>query len=100
MCGSGKKAARKVAAATLKAAEMQAANDRLQAQGALQTLSTQIAQKRASEQAAESLSRPQQQIDVTLATDTPAPELDPTTGRRKTVRSTFQSRTNGAGISI
>jgi len=100
MCGSGKKAAKRIAAATLQSAEMQAKNDRLQAQSAAQALETTIAQKRAADAAAETLSRPQEQVDVQLAADVAPAEVDPSTGRRITTRSKFQSKTNGAGIRI
>lgn len=97
---SGKKAARIQAKATLEAANMQAANDRLIAQAAQQSLETTLAQKNASDKAAELLSKPQEQIDVQLAPDAPAAEIDVTTGRRKTTRSRFQSAKSGSGIRI
>jgi hypothetical protein len=96
----GKKAAKRQAAATLKAAEMQAANDRLVAQAAQQSLETTLAQKNAADKAAELLSKPQEQIDVQLAPDAPAAEIDVSTGRRRTTRSKFQSASTGSGIRI
>jgi alanyl-tRNA synthetase len=98
--GGGKKAAQIGADATLKAANMQAGNDRLLAQAAQQALETTLAQKRASDKAAELLSKPQELIDVQLAPDAPAAEIDATTGRRKTTRSKFMSSTSGSGIHI
>lgn len=98
--GSGTKAAKIGADATLKAANMQAGADRVNVQGAQMALETTLAQKNAADKAAELLSKPQEQIDVQLAPDAPATEIDATTGRRRTSRSRFQSRVTGSGINI
>jgi hypothetical protein len=98
---SGKKAARIQAKATTDSANMQAASDRVVAQGAQQSLETQLAQKLASDKAAETLSKPQGQIDVQLAPDANVAEVDPVTRRRKTTRSRFfRNNSPSSGISI
>lgn len=93
--GSGKKQA----AATMKSAEMQAASDREATRGNALTMQTQIAQSRASDQAAELLNKPQKGATVILSPEEDTPEIDPETGRRKTARSSFFS-TPSTGINI
>lgn len=96
----GKKAAKIQAAATLEAANKQAANDALMSQAAQQGRETLVAQNAAAQKAAELLSKPQELVDVQLAPDAPA-EIDPGTGRRKTVRQTYNvNRPSGSGIKI
>lgn len=90
--GMGKGAAKIQAKATLDSANMQAASDREVARGAIQSMSTQIAQKRASDVAAESLSRPQEGPTVILSPEQEAGKIDPSTGRRRTRRSGFFSQ--------
>jgi len=89
--GSANKAAKQQAQATLTAANMQANNDRLVAQAAVQSQQTMIAQKQASDKAAALLSVPQGQVDVQLANDANSPTIDPTTGKRRTSRTPFLS---------
>jgi len=95
-----KKAAKISAAATLKAANDQAAADRLAAQQAQIGVETTIAQSRAANAAAELLNVPMQQAEVDLA---PLEQTvaDPTTGRRRPQRVAFQTnRGGGSGIQI
>lgn len=94
--GGGKKQAK----AIRDSAEMQAKNDRLAAQAAQQGLESTVAQDKAARIAAETLSRPAEKIDVQLAPSVPEAEIDPTTGRRRTVRSSFTSKTASSGIKI
>lgn len=99
--GSGKKDARAQAAATEKAAASQSRSDRLVAQSVQQSRETMLAQNKASQYAAELLSKPQEQIDVQLAPDDPAAEIDENTGRRRTTRSSFMSAAqSSSGIKI
>lgn len=98
--GSGKKAAKIQANATLEAAELTAASDRLAVQASQQALETGIAQKAAADRAAEILRQPQEQIDVQLAPAVEEATIDESTGRRKTRRSTFQRSTKSSGIQI
>lgn len=98
--GGGKKAAKKIAAATLASANMQAANDRLVAQASQNATETMLAQKVASDRAAELLSRPQDTVDVQLGTGTDAPAIDPETGRRRTTRSKFTPKRPSTGLSL
>lgn len=100
LTGSGKKAAKISAKATMASAEMQASSDRLAAQSAVSAQQTMIAQQAASARAAETLSTPQERVDVQLATDDAPAEIDPTTGRRKTTRGAFQTAPGSAGIRI
>jgi hypothetical protein len=91
--GDGKKAAKEQAQATLTAANMQANSDRLVAQAAQQSQETMLAQTKAAEAASELLSTPQDQVDVNLAPDSHVAEIDPTTGKRRTTRSTYTTKT-------
>lgn len=93
--GGGKRQAE----ATMKAAEMQAGADREAIRGNTLTMSTQIAQKRASDVAAELLSKPQEGANVILSPDEDAAEIDPESGRRKTVRSQFFN-SSSTGLNI
>lgn len=101
MCGDlfGKKAARRDAAATLKAANDQAAADRLAAQALQQSREGQLAQIQASDRAGELLDVPMEQVQVDLAVG-PEGEIDPITQRRRTARSGFMSAKPKAGIQI
>ena len=97
---SGKKAAKKQAAATMEAARLEAASDRENARAAQLTTETMIAQNKAAEDARTLLSTPQDQIDLDLAS-TPAAEVDPVTGRKRSARSSFMSsKSPGSGIKI
>lgn len=87
--GIGKGAAREQAAATLKAAEMQAKSDRENAQAATLSMQSMLAQKKATADAAELLNKPMEQIDVALAPDSGTAVIDENTGRRRTPRSRF-----------
>lgn len=98
--GSGKKAARKQAAATLTAANMQAASDRESARAAVLNMQNMAAQSRAADVAAEKLSRPQPKVSVTLAPETEIPEIDPETKRRRTARDAFFRQSAPSGIRI
>lgn len=99
MCfSSGKKAARIAADATLQSAEMQAQADRYNAQAAEYAMETSIAQDRAAKQAAEMLTKPQEQVEVYLGPEQSA-EIDPDTQRRKTARSKFNI-TRSSGVAI
>jgi len=96
----GKRNARIQAAATLKAANDQAAADRLAAQQAQMGIESAIAQSRAAEAASEKLNIPMDQVEVDLA---PQDEgvIDSATGRRRPQRVAFQAnRGSGAGINI
>lgn len=97
--GSGKKAAEIQADATLQSAELQAASDREAARGSALTIQTQIAQERASDQAAELLNTPQEGPNVILSPEQDEPDIDPETNRRKTARSQFfNQRSSGLNI--
>lgn len=97
--GSGTKAAKIQAQATMASANMVAASDRENARASVNSMQTQIAQKHAGDMAAELLSRPQEGADVLLAAPTEAPALDPITGRRRTARSRFFApKTSGLSI--
>lgn len=96
----GNSAAKRQAKATMDAANMEAANLRLQAQSAVQQQETMIAQDKAATAAAELLNTPVGQVEVQLASGATSPiEID-ATGRKKTARSLFQSKPPGTGISI
>lgn len=97
--GGGNKAAKRQADATLKAAEMTAASNREAARGATLSMQTQLAQKRASDQAAELLSTPQEGATVILSPETDAPEIDEVTRKRKTVRQQFFN-TPSSGLNV
>ncbi|NRB01602.1 MAG: hypothetical protein HRU32_17670 [Rhodobacteraceae bacterium] len=94
--GSG--GSKRQAEATLKSAEMQAAADREAVRGNTLAMQTQIAQKRASDQAAELLSTPQEAANVILSPETDEPDVDPVTGRRRTTRSRFFNNYTGLNI--
>lgn len=94
-----KKAAKISAKATMDAANMQAKADREAVRGNTLTMQTQIAQERASDLAAELLNKPQKGANVILSPDEDAPEIDPETNRRKTVRSQFFNAAS-TGINI
>ena len=97
----GMKAAKLQAKATADSAALTANSDRVVAQGAQQAMETQLAQKIATDKAAEVLGKPQGQIDVQLAPEAAVAEIDQATGRLKTTRSTFTGkRAAGSGIRI
>lgn len=98
--GSGKKAAKIQADATLKAANLQASSDRENARAATLTMENMAAQSRAADQAAEKLSRPMGEVNVLLAPETETPELDPETKRRRTARTPFFKQPSSSNIRI
>ena len=83
-----------------KQAATQAKNDAFAAQAASQAQTTALEQQRAAAAASDLLSRPQEQAEVQLGEDTPAAEIDPNTGRRRTARSSFRSPVRTSGIQI
>lgn len=89
-----KSAAKRSADATLKAANMQAQSDRDVARATVQSMETQIAQKKASDYAAEVLGVPQEKPTVLLSAQTTPDPVDPVTGRRKSTRSQFFKNTS------
>lgn len=89
----------KAAKAQRKAAEAEAANDRLMAQAAQQQREASIAQQKASSDAATLLDRPVEPVTVQVGEQANAP-VDPTTGRRRTPRSQFQISNPGSGLRI
>lgn len=98
--GKAKKAAKIQADATLKAAEDEAAANRVAAQAAQANKETLIAQTAAAEAAREKLARPMEQVDVTLATPDDA-EIDPVTKRRRPTRASFMSApSSSSGLNI
>lgn len=93
-------AAKRQANATREATAKAVQSDLIAAQAAQASRETAIAQQAASSAAAELLSQPVDQVDVNLAPQLNA-EIDATTGRRRTARSAFMSRSSsGSGISI
>lgn len=98
--GGGKKAARRQAEATLKAANMQASSDRENARAATLNMENMAAQSLAADRAAERLSRPQQEVSVLLAPETETPEIDPETKRRRTARTPFFKGSSPSSIRI
>lgn len=86
-----KKASKRIAKATMEAANLQAQSDRWNAQAAQYAQETAVARDRAATQAAELLTKPPEQVDVQLGPDASA-ELDPQTGKRKTARAKFNMR--------
>jgi hypothetical protein len=94
------KAAKKQAAATTKAAELQAQSDLLAAQQSQASTETMIAQDKAAKAAAEMLSTPTEQVDVSLGSNAdPGTTVDTATGKRRTIRQTFQAPAT-SGIKI
>lgn len=94
--GGGSK---RIAEATLTSAEMTAASDREIARAATLAQQTQIAQRRAAEDADELLSKPQEKANVVLSAPQEAAEVDPFTKRRKTRRDQFFNSSN-TGVQI
>lgn len=93
-------AAKRQAAATRDATAKAVQSDLMAAQQAQASRETAIAQQSATAAAADLLAQPVDQVDVNLAPQLDA-EIDTTTGRRKTPRSAFMSRSSsGSGISI
>ena len=88
------------------AAEEQARQARMVAAGQNQASEAAIAQQKATQQAQDLLSKPAETTSVALGTNTAAiATVDPVTGRRRTVRSTFQlaaggGASSGAGVSL
>lgn len=89
--GGAKKAAKKQAKAIKEAAELEAKQHREAARGAQMATETMLAQDRASKAAAELLKRPQEEVEVELASRGGDDEFDPVTGKRRTTRSTYTS---------
>jgi len=99
--GSGKKAAKIQAKATMDSANMQASADREVARSAVQTQETMIAQHVASKMASDILSKPQGQVDVQLSPDATNATVDPATGRKRNVRAQYRMKPSaGSGIKI
>lgn len=84
-----------------KALEEQARQTRLLAQANQQSLESQIARQKASEDAKALLDVPMETTDVTVGEQAAAPTLDEATGKRRTTRAKFQfsgaSGTSGLG---
>lgn len=77
-----------------------AMNDAYSAQSAAQAKTSAINMDNAAKAAADLLAQPVAKAEVSLSEATPAAEIDPTTGRRRTTRSSFQmNRTSGINIS-
>jgi len=94
--GSG--GSKRQAKAIEKSAEMQAAADREAVRGNTLAMQTQIAQKLASDRAAELLSEPQEAPNVILSPQTEELEVDPETGRRRSTRARFFNNSTGLNI--
>jgi hypothetical protein len=95
----GNKTAKRQAAAMEAQARSQAKNDLFAAQGASQAKEASIRMDQAAKAAAELLAAPVAKAEVMLSEDVPAAEIDPTTGRRRTTRSSFQlARRSGINI--
>lgn len=95
----GNKTARRQANAMEAQAKSQAQNDAYTAQAAAQAKTSAIAMDQAAKAAAELLAQPVEKAQVALSEDTPVAEIDPTTGRRRTTRSSFQiNRTSGINL--
>lgn len=91
-----KNAAAQQAAAIKEQSSMTAQANRDAAQQAQRTQETMLAQKSATERAAELLSVPQADADVALAAQ--SEEIDPVTGRRKQPREAYTA--SGSGLNI
>lgn len=91
--------ANKAAKATRKVAEQEAYNDRLMSQAAQQAREQSIAQQKAAEQAAATLARPVEEVSVQVG-EAQADEVDPSTGRRRTPRSSFQMQRPNSGLRL
>lgn len=95
----GNNTARRQAKALEAQAKSQAQNDAYSALAAAQAKTSAIAMDKAAKTAAELLAQPVEKAKVTLSEDTPVAEIDPTTGRRRTTRSSFQiNRTSGINL--
>lgn len=90
------------AASAKEAAAQQAQDQRDAAQAAQQGRESDIARNVAQEKAKDALKRPNEVVDVTLASDVQNDsEIDPDTGRRRPVRAGFMaSKQQNSGISI
>lgn len=98
MCFGNKTAKRQAAAMEAQARDT-ARNDAFSAQAAAQAKTSAIQLDQAAKQAAEMLATPVEKAEVALSEDTPVAEIDPTTGRRRTTRSSFQmQRTSGINL--
>lgn len=93
-------AAKRQAETARQNAERQAQQDRLSAQAANQSREAVIAQDKATMAASELLAKPVDQVDVQVGEATPAAEIDPNTGRRRTTRSSFQVNRKTSGLSL
>lgn len=97
----GNKAARRAANAAEESAKQDAVNNQYAAQAAAQAQEAATNMDQAAKAAAELLSTPQEQAKVTLGEDTPVAEVDPTTRRRTTSRSSFQLARNAtSGVNL
>jgi hypothetical protein len=98
MCFGNKLAKRQARAAEAQATAS-ATNDAYSAQAAAQAKDNAVALDAASKEAAAMLTTPVEKAEVQLSEDTPAAEIDPTTGRRRTTRSSFQMQ-RSSGINL
>jgi len=95
----GNKSAKRQAKALEAQATQTSQNDAYAVQASAQAKTSAIAMDQAAKAAAELLAAPVEKAEVSLSEDTPAAEIDPTTGRRRTTRSSFQiNRTSGINI--
>lgn len=95
----GNKTAKRQAAAMEAQARSQAINDTYAAQAAAQAKTSAIQMDQAAKAAAELLAAPVERAEVALSENVPVAEIDPTTGRRRTTRSSFQiNRTSGINL--
>jgi len=95
----GNKAAKRQAKAMEAQAKQQAVNDQYAIQASTQARESSLRMEQASKAAAELLAQPVDKAEVSLAEETPAAEIDPNTGRRRTTRSSFQiNRTSGINL--
>jgi len=95
----GNKVAKRQARAAEAAATSAATNDLYASQAAGQAKTAALQMDQAAKAAAELLAAPVEKAEVSLSEDTPAAEIDPNTGRRRTTRSSFQmNRTSGINI--
>jgi len=95
----GNKQAKRQAKAMEAQAKQQAVNDQYEVQASSQARENAINMEQAAKAAADLLAQPVDKAEVSLAEDTPAAEIDPNTGRRRTTRSSFQvARTAGINL--
>lgn len=95
----GNKTAKRQAKAMEAQAKQQALNDQYATQATAQARESALKMDQAAKAAAELLAQPVDKAEVQLSEDVPAAEIDPTTGRRRTTRSSFQiNRQSGVNI--